>query len=55
MRRHRLEVEIASALSDRVITIDERKKINDLRQRLHILEEDAMAIIGYLHRKNDQK
>jgi len=55
MRRHRLEAEISSALSDGVITSDERKKIDDLRQRLNITEEDAMAIIGYLQRKNDQK
>ena len=34
---------------------DERKKIDDLRQRLNITEEDALAIIGYLQSKNDQK
>jgi voltage-gated potassium channel len=55
MRRHQLEAEISSALSDGVITSDEREKIDDLRQRLNITEEDAMAIIGYLQRKNDQK
>ena len=55
MRRHQLEAEISSALSDGVITNDEREKIDDLRQRLNITEEDAMAIIGYLQRKNDQK
>ena len=55
MRRHQLEAEISSALSDGVITNDEREKIDDLRQRLNITEEDALAIIGYLQRKNDQK
>ena len=55
MRRHRLEAEISSALSDGVITSDEREKIDDLRQRLNITEEDALAIIGYLQSKNDQK
>ena len=55
MRRHQLEAEISSALSDGVITNDEREKIDDLRQRLNITEEDAMAIIGYLQRKNDKK
>ena len=55
MRRRQLEAEISSALSDGVITNDEREKIDDLRQRLNITEEDAMAIIGYLQRKNDQK
>ena len=55
MRRHQLEAEISSALSDGVITSDEREKIDDLRQRLNITEEDALAIIGYLQRKNDQK
>ena len=55
MRRQQLEAEISSALSDGVITNDEREKIDDLRQRLNITEEDAMAIIGYLQRKNDQK
>jgi voltage-gated potassium channel len=55
MRRHQLEAEISSALSDGVISSDEREKIDDLRQRLNITEEDALAIIGYLQRKNDQQ
>ena len=55
MRRQQLEAEISSALSDGVITGDEREKIDDLRQRLNITEEDALAIIGYLQRKNDQQ
>ena len=55
MRRQQLEAEISSALSDGVITGDEREKIDELRQRLNITEEDALAIIGYLQRKNDQK
>ena len=55
MRRQQLEAEISSALSDGVITNVEREKIDDLRQRLNITEEDALAIIGYLQRKNDQK
>ena len=54
-RRHQLEAEISSALSDGVISSNERKKIDDLRQRLNISEEDALVIIGYLQRKNDQK
>ena len=55
MRRHQLEAEISSALSDGVITSDERQKIDDLRQRLNISEEDALAIISYLERKSDEK
>ena len=55
MRRQQLEAEISSALSDGVITTDEREKIDDLRQRLNITEEDALAIIGYLQRKKNQK
>ena len=55
MRRQQLEAEISSALSDGVISSDEREKIDDLRQRLNITEEDALAIIGYLQRKSDQK
>ena len=55
MRRHQLEAEISSALSDGVISSDEREKIDDLRQRLNITEEDALAIIGYLQREKDQK
>jgi voltage-gated potassium channel len=54
-RRHQLEAEISSALSDGIITSGERKKINDLRQRLNITEEDATAIISYLQSKNDRK
>ncbi len=55
MRRNQLEAEITSALSDGKISSDERKEIEDLRQRLNITEEDALAIISYLQRKNDQK
>jgi voltage-gated potassium channel len=55
MRRHQLEAEISSALSDGVITSDERQKIDDLRQRLNISEEDALAIISYLERRSDEK
>ena len=51
MRRNQLEAEITSALSDGVISSDERKKIEDLRQRLNISEQDALAIIGYLSRE----
>ena len=51
MRRNQLEAEITSALSDGVISKDERKKIEDLRQRLNISEEDALAIISYLSRE----
>ena len=43
MRRNQLEAEITSALSDGVISNDERKKIEDLRQRLNISEQDALA------------
>ena len=50
MRRNQLEAEINSALSDGVISKDERKKIEDLRQRLNISEQDALAIIDYLSR-----
>jgi voltage-gated potassium channel len=50
MRRNQLEAEITSALSDGTISNDERKEIEDLRQRLNISEEDALAIINYLSR-----
>lgn len=55
MRRHQLEAEISSALSDGVITSEESEKIDDLRQRLNITEEDALAIIAYLERKTEKK
>ncbi len=48
MRRNQLQAEITSALSDGVISRDERKKIEDLRQQLNISEEDALAIINYM-------
>ena len=48
MRRNQLEAEITSALSDGKISSDEREEIEDLRQRLNISEEDALAIINYL-------
>ena len=51
MRRNQLEAEITSALSDGVISKDERKKIEDLRQQLNISEEDALAIMSYLSRE----
>jgi voltage-gated potassium channel len=50
MRRNQLEAEITSALSDGEISSDEQKAIEDLRQRLNISEEDALAIINYLSR-----
>ena len=52
MRRNQLEAEINSALSDGVISKDERKKIEDLRQRLNISEQDALAIISYLSQES---
>lgn len=51
MRRNQLEAEITSALSDGVISSAERKKIEDLRQRLNISEQDAMVIMSYLSRE----
>jgi len=51
MRRNQLEAEITSALSDGVISKDERKKIEDLRQRLNISEQDARVIMSYLSRE----
>ena len=51
MRRNQLEAEITSALSDGVISKDERKKIEDLRQQLNISEEDALAIMNYISRE----
>ena len=51
MRHNQLEAEITSALSDGVISKDERKKIEDLRQQLNISEEDALAIINYISRE----
>ena len=50
MRRNQLEAEITSALSDGKISSEERKEIEELRQRLNISEEDALAIINYLSR-----
>ena len=52
MRRNQLEAEITSALSDGVISSLEREKIEDLRQRLNISEQDALAIISYLSRES---
>ena len=52
MRRSQLEAEITSALSDGVISIAEREKIEDLRQRLNISEQDALAIISYLSQES---
>ena len=52
MRRNQLEAEITSALSDGVISKDERKKIEDLRQRLNISEQDALAIISYMSQES---
>ncbi|MDC1382766.1 ion transporter [Candidatus Puniceispirillum sp.] len=54
MRRNQLEAEISSALSDGVISGDEGKKIEDLRQRLNISEDDALAIINYLSRETKE-
>ena len=51
MRRNQLKAEINSALSDGVISKDERKNIEDLRQRLNISEQDALAIMSYLSRE----
>ena len=51
MRRNQLEAEINSALSDGVISSAERKKIEDLRQRLNISEQDALVIMSYLSRE----
>ena len=51
MRRNQLEAEITSALSDGVISSVEREKIEDLRQRLNISEQDALAITSYLSRE----
>jgi len=48
MRRQQLEAEISSALSDGVITGEERQHIEAMRQRLNISEDDAVAIIKYL-------
>jgi voltage-gated potassium channel len=55
MRRNQLEAEITSALSDGKISSDERREIEDLRQRLNISEEDALAIINYLSREVKNK
>ena len=52
MRRNQLEAEITSALSDGVISKDEQKKIEDLRQRLNISEQDALVIMNYLSRES---
>jgi uncharacterized membrane protein YebE (DUF533 family) len=51
MRLNQLEAEIASALSDGVISSVERKKIEDLRQRFNISEQDVLVIMSYLSRK----
>ena len=51
MRRNQLEAEINSALSDGVISSSEHEKIEDLRQKLNISEQDARAITSYLSRE----
>jgi voltage-gated potassium channel len=51
MRRNKLEAEITSASSDRVISSAERNKIEDLRQRLNISKQDALVIMSYLSRE----
>ena len=51
MRRNQLEAEINSALIDGVISSSEHKKIEDLRQKLNISEQDARAITSYLSRE----
>ena len=51
MRRNQLEAEITSALSDSVISNAERRKIDDLRQRLNISEQDALVVMSYLSRE----
>ena len=51
MRRNQLEAEINSALSDGVISSSEHEKIEDLRQKLNISEQDARAITNYLSRE----
>ena len=55
MRRNQLEAEITSALSDGVISGDERNAIESLRKQLNISEEDAFAIMGYLSREVEAK
>ena len=50
MRRNQLGLKFF-ALIDGVISKDERKKIEDLRQRLNISEQDAMVIMSYLSRE----
>ena len=51
MRRNQLEAEINSALIDGVISSSEHEKIEDLRQKLNISEQDARAITSYLSRE----
>jgi len=51
MRRNQLKAEITSALSDGVISSAERKKIEDLRLRLNISEQDSLVIMSYLSRE----
>ena len=51
MRRNQLEAEITLALSDGVITKDERKNIENLHKQLNISEQDALSIIIYLSRE----
>ena len=48
IRRHQLEAEITSALSDGKISQDESAKIEHLRRKLNISEKDAVAIITYV-------
>ena len=55
MRRNQLEAEITSALSDGKISSDERQEIEELRQRLNISEEDALAIINYLSKDAENR
>ncbi len=51
MKRSRLETEIQTALSDGIISDDEKKKIDALRDQLNLTEEDALVLLEQLESK----
>ena len=53
MKRSRLETEIQTALSDGIISDDEKKKIDALRDQLNLTEEDALVLLEQLESKEN--
>ncbi len=51
MKRSRLETEIQTALSDGIISDEEKVKIDALREQLNLSEEDALVLLEQLESK----